>query len=134
MSQAGPGELYFLELFSPTQGGGLRANNVSLNTNLDGKRETLRALLRGYMGQTIGSTIRQIEAKDHVDFQYTANGIDLEACFVNGETLNYRITRYSDGAAAEGNCHLKAGPKITSSDGAITEIDFSLDGDASLFQ
>jgi hypothetical protein len=132
---AGLGENLFLELYSPAQGGGgLRANAVSLETNLDGKRETLRSMVRDYMGVAGGSTTRMIDLTEHVDFQWLNQGFDPELSFLNNEILQYRIIKWSNGQQASGQCHIKTGPKMTTKDGAITDITISLEGDPSPFQ
>jgi hypothetical protein len=132
---AGLGELYFVSIWSLAQGGGgIRANNVKFDTSLDGKRETLRSPLRNYMGTTAGSTTRKFNIVDHMDFQFLANGLDLELAFANSEILDYQIQRYSDGAAASGQCHITTGPKVTTADGAITEFSADFEGDPALFQ
>jgi hypothetical protein len=115
-------ERFFLELFSPAQGGGgLRVNNVHLST----------CLARTTPG---GATVRRIEVKEHVDIApIDGHGFSLDQAFLNAEMLDYRIVKLSNGASCEGKCHLVTGPLVVSEDGKITGLSAMFEGDPARF-
>jgi hypothetical protein len=129
---AGLGEVYAVYIFGP-DGGGLRTKAMNMDTSLDGKRETLRSFWTDYNGVALGSTIRKISIKEQQDFDWINQGIDFEAAFVQGTILSYKIVKLSNQASAEGSCHVGTGPKITSGDGKVAEIDVEFEGDPALF-
>ncbi len=125
------GEMIVLELFAPS-GGGLRATLTSVDTHLDGHRETLRSYVRGYGGAAGGSTIRQIELNEYMDGEWLGQGIDFEAEFKFVTTLVYRLTMVASGRKAEGKCHIIK-TAMKSADGKAAEINCSLEGEDNLF-
>lgn len=127
----GLAEIVTLELYDAF-GGGLRANNISLDTHLDGHRETMRSWIRDYAGQVLGSTIRQISLNEFMDFDWLSGGIDFEATFLAGGFLTYRMTMVGSGRVAEGQCHITK-TSMKSADGKPTEINAELEGEPSLF-
>ena len=92
----GLGEMITMELYAPG-GGGLRSNNLSIDTSIDGKRETLRSFVRDYGGQQVGSNVRKISLKEFVDFDFLNGGFDPETEFLAGSFLVYRMTMIGSG-------------------------------------
>lgn len=126
------GGVLVLELFDDI-GGGLRANLTSVDTALDGHRETLRSYINDYGGVAAGSTIRHIDLNEYVDEStWIGAAIDFERCFKDQVFLVYRLTEVMSNRKAQGTCHVTK-TAMKGADGKVLEVNATLEGEPTLF-